>query len=73
MVAGGEDGELLEAEAVDLVVAVEAGEVAAVALDDVDELVDRAVLSEEDLGGVDLVLVEQLAHVGLGDVDQLAR
>ena len=58
VVAGGEDGELLEAEAVDLVVAVEAGEVAPVALDDVDELVHRRVLLDDHLAVVALVLLQ---------------
>ena len=58
VVAGCEDGELLEAEAVDLVVAVEAGEVAPVALDDVDELVHRRVLLDDHLAVVALVLLQ---------------
>mmetsp|Transcript_35824 Transcript_35824/g.94098 ORF Transcript_35824/g.94098 Transcript_35824/m.94098 type:complete len:383 (-) Transcript_35824:305-1453(-) len=58
---------------VNLVVHVETLDVLPVALDQVDELVDGAVLTKQDLGRVDLVLVQQLAHVQLRDATQLAR
>ena len=65
--------DLLDRRHVHLVVHVEAAHVLAVALQEVDELVDRAVLAEEHLRRVDAVLVEHLLHVLLGDVLQFAR
>mmetsp|Transcript_26429 Transcript_26429/g.53099 ORF Transcript_26429/g.53099 Transcript_26429/m.53099 type:complete len:241 (-) Transcript_26429:501-1223(-) len=63
---------LLDRGHVDLVVYVQAAHVFSIALDDVYELVDSTVLPEEYLGRMDLELVQQLAYVRLGDVDELA-
>ena len=64
---------LLDRGHVDLIVHVERADVLAVALEDIDELVDRAVLAKQHLCRMDLVLVQQLLHIGLRDVDELAR
>ena len=51
-----DDVELLDGQLVDLVQHVDAGDVPAIALDHVDELVDRGVASAEDVAAHDLVL-----------------
>mmetsp|Transcript_8907 Transcript_8907/g.21477 ORF Transcript_8907/g.21477 Transcript_8907/m.21477 type:complete len:326 (+) Transcript_8907:385-1362(+) len=61
---------LLHAANIDLVVHVDAPDILPVALDDVDQLVDIAVLAEEDLAVVDLVLLEDLHDHGLVDALQ---
>lgn len=64
--------QLLDGKLVDLVQHVYARDVAAVALDDVDQLVDRGIAATEDVGRVDLVLLAYEVHHlvrqdGLGD------
>jgi len=55
---------LLDAKHVDLVVHIQAANVLAVALDDIDELVDGRVFAEEDFCVVDAVLCGACTSVG---------
>ena len=55
-----------------LVIHVHAPDVLAVALQRVDELIDGAVLPQDQLGVVDLVLLQDLEYRGLGHLGQPA-
>ena len=53
-----DDVELLDRDLIDLVETVDARYVDSVAFDDVDQVVDSGVASDQDVGVVDLVFVE---------------
>ena len=73
LVALGDTTDLLDARHVDLVVHAETAHVLAVPFDQIDELLNGAVLTEQDLCRVDSVLVEDLSHRSLRDLLEPTR